>query len=114
MVGVGGVNHRIGVPRLGQFVKLETTGATSAVVVTAMSYGQDSAPALGGTVLIDALQLGPISIAPATDGTSDWTIPVPANATLAGASVYFQSLSPDVQHPGGFALSNGLAAQLCP
>ena len=91
-----------------------TTGAAGPATATIISLGQASFPFLGGTALFDPLKLiNPILVEATAGGSSTNTIPIPNDAALAGASVYFQSLTEDGGQPGGFALSNGLWLTIC-
>ena len=43
-----------------------------------------------------------------------WDLSLPVEPVFAGADVFFQAFCPDASRPGGFALSRGLALEICP
>lgn len=104
----------IGVPRIGQPLQFETTGVAGTTLFSAWSLGQSSVPLLGGVLLLDPAQLGPIAAHPAFAGAANVSLDVPQLPSLAGVAVHFQHLAPDAGAPEGLAFSNGLTARICP
>ena len=103
-----------GIPAVGGALVAVTSQAPTEVVTTAVSLAPAELPLLGGTVWIDPALLVTLSTQPATGGSASFVLPIPDNANLAGLDAFLQSFSPDATQPGGFALSNGLKASLCP
>jgi hypothetical protein len=69
-------------------------------------------PLFGGTLLVDLACIAvPVTFIGALVG---WPVTLPADPSFAGADLYFQALCPDPSLPGGFALSRGLALEICP
>ena len=116
--GAGAANvlplRGMGNTRLGGTVHLTVPhlppGAGGAWVVG--SFGTADVPLLGGTLLVDlALLAGPPTF---LDAVTAWTMPLPNDPLFAGTDFYFQALCPAPSLPGGFALSRGLALEICP
>jgi hypothetical protein len=104
----------IGLPRLGGSLLVETAGAPPTGVICALAFAPASAPFAGGTLLVDLASLYTYAVLPSPAGTATWSLLVPANPALAGASVYLQSVAFDDAQSEGLAFSNGLRARLCP
>ena len=69
---------------------------------------------LAGTLLVDVTKLvDPVLVAAPSSGSATNFLPIPADGTLVGASIYLQTLAEDLSEPAGAALSNGLRLTIC-
>jgi hypothetical protein len=117
-VGFGGANvlelSGVGLPRLGDRLQVTTTGGAATAVIDALAFQSASVPFAGGTLLLDVGSLYTVAVTPAPGGVSTWTLDLPADPGLAGASVFLQTFTFDATRIEGLALSNGLEATICP
>ncbi len=79
------------------------------------STGTGSAPLLGGTLLVDPVNLfiAPWPIATDALGNLTLTLTIPNDPVLYGIDVAFQLAASDAGQPKGWAFSNGLSATFC-
>ena len=101
---------------LGQVARLEVGNvADPALTLVALSLGEGLFPFFDGVGLIDPLAVvGELLVATATGGLALYSLPIPDNPNLVGASFYLQAGSPDPIAPSGLVLSNGLRLTVCP
>ncbi|MEQ8768348.1 MAG: hypothetical protein RL885_30875 [Planctomycetota bacterium] len=70
-------------------------------------------PAFGGTLLVDLGASFSIPFALNLFGQRDISIPIPANASLVGLTLYGQAAALDANQSKGWAFSNGIRGVLC-
>jgi len=87
----------------------------ASAVFTLICLGSANVPGvLAGTLLVDVTKLvDPVLVAVPSSGSATNNLPIPADPTLVGASIYLQSLAEDLTEPAGAALSNGLRLTIC-
>jgi len=98
---------------LGGVFTATTSDVVGSATATFIALDSGNFPLFGGQFLLDPLKLvNPVLIQAAAGGTTTNVIPLPSDVSLAGVSVFFQSIAEDGGQPFGFALSNGLELNL--
>ena len=92
ILGVARQHARRGLPRIGQPLRLDTTGAPQAVFATGFSAATTSlaVPGFEGTLKLDGVQVLAVDSL-STDGQGTVAVDIPANPALVGLVVFTQS-----------------------
>jgi len=98
---------------LGGVFTATTSDVVGSATATFIALDSGNFPLFGGQFLLDPLKLvNPVLIEATAGGATTSVIPLPNDVSLAGVSVFFQSLAEDGGQPFGFAFSNGLELTL--